>query len=31
MKNKNNRKRVTPEELQGFFLDIAQKESDRTL
>lgn len=31
MKNKNNNKRITPEILQGIFLDIAQKESDETL
>ena len=31
MKNKNCHKRVTPEELQGIFLDIAQKIADNCL
>ena len=31
MKNKNSHKRITPEELQGIFLDIAQKIADNCL
>jgi len=31
MKNKNEMKRITPEQLQGIFLDIAQRVGDETL